>query len=152
MTPVPHDPARGPAPLAGQTVVRETDLYRLTFLSDGGTLASAQLKKFKNVDGTLVDMILRPKDAAGDLPFAIAFGDYRAEQRREPFAFREMTDGKKSVFTFSQSYYSTAGVPFTLKKEYVFFPGEYLFELNVSIENSVNDVPALDVNGLVVHA
>jgi YidC/Oxa1 family membrane protein insertase len=149
VTPVPVDTAKGPAPLAGQTVVRETDLFRLTFLADGGTLASVQLKQFRNLDGSPVDMLLQPRDGSQvDLPFAVSFGDYRAEQRREPFVFRESTDGKKSVFEFSRDYYSPAGVPFTLKKSYVFLPGEYLFEMTVTIANSVNEVPALDAGGL----
>jgi YidC/Oxa1 family membrane protein insertase len=149
VTPVPFDTARGPAPVAGQTIVRETDLMRLTFLSDGGTLASVQLKNYKNTDGSLVDMILRPKDGTqADLPFAVSFGDYSAGQRRDPFSFRESSDGKKSTFEFSRDYYSPTGVPFTLRKSYVFIPGEYLFELNVAIENSVNDVPALNAGGL----
>ncbi len=149
VTPVPFDTARGPTPVAGQTVVRETDLLRLTFLSDGGTLASVQLKNYKNTDGSLVDMILRPRDGAqADLPFGISFGNYGAEQRREPFSFRESSDGKKSTFEFFRDYYSPTGVPFTLRKSYVFIPGEYLFEMNVAIENSVNDVPALDAGGL----
>lgn len=149
ITPVPFDTAKGPAPLAGQTVVRETDLFRLTFLSDGGTLSSVQLKQFKNLDGSLVEMILQPAGGApADLPFGISFGDYQAEQRREPFAFRETSDGKKSIYEFSRDYYSSTGVPFTLKKSYAFLPGEYLFELTVAVENSVNDVPALNAGGL----
>jgi YidC/Oxa1 family membrane protein insertase len=149
VTPVPFDAAKGPAPVAGQTVVRETDLFRLTFLADGGTLASVQLKSYKNNDGSAVDMILQPRNGTqADLPFAVSFGDYRAEQRREPFAFRESSDGKKSTFEFVRDYYSPTGVPFTLRKSYVFFAGEYLFEMNVAIENSVNDVPALDAGGI----
>jgi YidC/Oxa1 family membrane protein insertase len=145
---VPADPAQGRSPSPGETMVRETDLYRLTFASDGGTLTSVQLKKFKNVDGSLVDMILQPRGGTtSDLPFGISFGDYKAVQIREPFALRESADGTRSTFEFSKAYYSTTGVPFTLKKAYVFFRDEYLFELNVTIENSVNDVPALNFGG-----
>jgi YidC/Oxa1 family membrane protein insertase len=148
ISPVPFDTAQVRVPSPGETIVRETELYRLTFTPDGGSLVSAQLKKFKNVDGSLVDMILRPRDGrAADIPFAVAFGDYRAAQRQEPFLFRESSDAGKSTFEFSRAYYSTTGVPFTLKKAYVFPKDEYLFELQVTIENSVNDVPALDVGG-----
>ncbi|MCX7040753.1 MAG: membrane protein insertase YidC, partial [Spirochaetes bacterium] len=90
VSPVPFDASQGVNPSAGQVVVRETDLYRLSFSSDGGTLSSVQLKKFKNVDGSLVDMVLLPKNGKGaDSPFGISFGDYKAAQRREPFALRE---------------------------------------------------------------
>jgi len=43
---------------------------------------------------------------------------------------------------------SATGVPFTLKKTYVVMDGEYLVELRVAIENSVNDVPAIDSAGI----
>ncbi len=148
VSPVPFDAAQGVVPSAGQAVSRETDLYALRFNSDGGTLTSVQLKKFKNVDGSLVDMVLLPKDGKGsDSPFGISFGDYKAAPLREPFALRETSDGTKSTFEFSKSYYSPTGVPFTLRKAYVFYKDEYLFELLVTIENSVNDVPALDFGG-----
>ena len=148
VTPVPADASQGGSPAAGQVVVRETDLYRLSFSSDGGTLSSVQLKKFKNVDGSLVDMVLLPKNAKGaDSPFGISFGDYKAAQRREPFALRESSDGTQSLFEFSKAYYSPTGVPFTLRKAYVFYRDEYLFELRITIENSVNDVSALDFGG-----
>lgn len=148
VSPVPFDAAQGVVPSAGQAVSRETDLYALRFNSDGGTLTSVQLKKFKNVDGSLVDMVLLPKNGKGsDSPFGISFGDYKAAPLREPFALRETSDGTKSTFEFSKSYYSPTGVPFTLRKAYVFYKDEYLFELLVTIENSVNDVPALDFGG-----
>jgi YidC/Oxa1 family membrane protein insertase len=148
VSPVPADASQGTIPSPGQVVVRETDLYRLSFGSDGGTLTSVQLKKFKNVDGSLVDMVLLPKNGKGtDLPFGLSFGDYKATQIREPFALRESADGGQSIFEFSKAYFSPTGVPFTLRKAYVFFRDEYLFELRITIENSVNDVPALDFGG-----
>lgn len=148
VTPVPADDSQEGSPAAGQLMVRETDLYRLGFSSDGGTLNSVQLKKFKNVDGSLVDMVLLPKNGKNaDLPFGISFGDYKAAQLREPFALHERSDGTQSLFEFSKAYYSPTGIPFTLRKAYVFYRDEYLFELRITIENSANDVPALDFNG-----
>ncbi|HDQ13570.1 MAG TPA: membrane protein insertase YidC, partial [Sediminispirochaeta sp.] len=38
-------------------------------------------------------------------------------------------------------------VPFTLKKRFVFKPQDYLFELRIAIENSVNAYPPLDFEG-----
>ncbi len=53
-------PLPGSAPPAsqGDTLVRETDLYILTFAANGATLSSAKLKKYKNVDGSPVEMLL----------------------------------------------------------------------------------------------
>jgi len=130
------------------TIMRDTDLYTLTFSSSGATLSSAKLKKYKNLDGSPVDMILSPKtETAGALPFAISFGDYKAEQLDVPFALTERSDGKQSTFDFSRTFLSPTGVPFTLHKTYLFDKDEYLFELRVTIENSVNDFPALDFGG-----
>jgi YidC/Oxa1 family membrane protein insertase len=138
------------APAASQAAVfsRETDLYALTFSSAGGTLQSVKLKKYKNVDGSPVEMLILPKtETAGELPFAVSFGDYKSEQINVPFTLHESSDGTQSLFEFSRSFFSPTGIPFTLNKTYVFYKDEYLFELRVTIENSVNDFPSLDSGG-----
>ncbi len=137
------------APPASQsdTITRETDLYILTFSTKGGTLGSVKLKKFKNVDGSPVEMLLRPKaDPTGELPFAISFGDYKAAQVDVPFVLHETT-GDQSTYDFSRTFSSQTGIPFTLHKTYVFDKDEYLFEMRVTIENSVNDYPSLNFGG-----
>jgi YidC/Oxa1 family membrane protein insertase len=141
-------PALAPPASQPQTVVRETDLYQLTFSTDGGTLASVKLKKYKNLDGSLVDMEMLPKtQAANEIPFAVSFGDYKADELTAPFTLTESTNGAQSVFDFSRAFASPTGVPFTLHKTYAFDKDEYLFELRVTIENSVNDYPALNFGG-----
>jgi YidC/Oxa1 family membrane protein insertase len=141
-------PESAPPTSQPRTIERETDLYTLTFSSSGATLSSVKLKKYKNLDGTLVEMELLPKtETAGTLPFAIAFGDYKAEQVAVPFTLAERSDSKQSTFDFSRTFLSPTGVPFTLHKTYLFDKDEYLFELRVTIENSVNDFPALDFGG-----
>jgi YidC/Oxa1 family membrane protein insertase len=141
-------PDSAPAASASQTITRVTDLYELTFSRDGATLSSVKLRKYKNVDGSLVDMILPPKvPGEGDLPFGISFGDYKADQVRVPFNLTETTDSKGATFDFSRTFLSPTGVPFTLHKTYLFDKDEYLFEMQVTIQNSVNDFPALDFGG-----
>jgi YidC/Oxa1 family membrane protein insertase len=128
------------APPSG-TLVRETDLFRLTFSRDGAALSSVQLKKFRNVDGSLVDMvILSDKE---QMPFEISFGDYKAPWTTVPFALKETVDSGKSVFDFSRTFLSPGGVPFTLHKTYTFYQGEYVMQLDVTLENSVNEIPNL---------
>src|SRR5208283_5014412 len=130
------------------TVVRDTDLYSLVFSSSGATLSSVKLKKYKNLDGSPVEMELLPKTATGrDLPFAVSFGDYKADQLDVPFALTETSDAKQDTFDFSRTFLSLTGVPFTMHKTYQFDKDEYLFELRITIENSVNDFPALDFGG-----
>lgn len=141
-------PESAPPVSQPRTVTRDTDLYTLTFSSSGATLSSVKLKKYKNLDGSPVEMELLPKTATGmDLPFAISFGDYKAEQLDVPFALTERSDSKQSTFDFSRTFLSPTGVPFTLHKTYLFDKDEYLFELRVTLENSVNDFPALDFGG-----
>jgi YidC/Oxa1 family membrane protein insertase len=138
------------APPASQseTITRETDLYIMTFSSKGGTLLSMKLKKFNNLDHTPVEMLLLPKtDVSGELPFALSFGDYKADQVNVPFTLRETGDGRQLSFDFSRTFSSPTGVPFTLHKTYIFDKSEYLFELRVTIENSVNDFPSLGAGG-----
>ncbi len=136
-----------PPPTQPDLIQRETDLYHLTFSSEGGTLLSVKLKNYKNLDGSLVDMEMLPKTAApNEMPFGIAFGVHGAEELTVPFALRE-TIGEQSTWEFSRTFVSSTGVPFTLRKTYVFDKDEYLFELHISIENSVNDYPALDFGG-----
>ena len=64
-----------------------------------------------------------------------------------PFNLAETTDTKGSTFDFSRTFLSPTGVPFTLHKTYAFDNDEYLFELQITIQNSVNDFPALDFGG-----
>ncbi|MGA2478309.1 MAG: membrane protein insertase YidC [Spirochaetia bacterium] len=141
-------PDSAPPANQGETITRDTDLYTLTFASAGGTLQSAKLKKYKNTDGSPVEMIMLPKTAAeGETPFALSFGDYKSEQVSVPFSLHESTDGVTTSYDFSRSFLAPSGVPFTLHKTYVFDKDEYLFELRVTIENSVNEYPALDFGG-----
>jgi len=82
----------------------------------------------------------------GEMPFALSFGDFTSEQLTTPFTLKE-TSGVQSIYDFSRTFLSPTGVPFTLHKTYVFDKDEYLFELRVSITNSVNDFPSLNFGG-----
>ncbi|HTO22877.1 MAG TPA: hypothetical protein VMQ10_10420, partial [Spirochaetia bacterium] len=94
------------APPASQpaTITRETDLYTLTFNADGGTLSSVKLKKFSNLDGSPVEMLLTPPGGTpNESPFALSFGDYTAGQLTVPFTLKESSDGDLSTFDFSRT-------------------------------------------------
>jgi len=145
---VVETPESAPPATQPSTIQRDTDLYSLTFDTAGGTLSSVKLRKYKNLDGSLVDMLLLPKTMApNEMPFGLAFGDYKADQLTVPFALHETTDSDKSTFDFSRTFWSPKGIPFTLHKTYLFYRDEYLFQLQVTIENSINDFPALDAEG-----
>jgi YidC/Oxa1 family membrane protein insertase len=138
------------APPASQprTIVRDTDIYTVTFDTAGATLASLKLKKYHNDDGSPVEMLLRPaQDVSGELPFAISFGDYTAAQLNVPFVLKETGGAAQATYDFSRTFLAPSGVPFTLHKTYVFYKNEYLFEVRVTIQNSVNDLPSLSFGG-----
>ncbi|HVO38649.1 MAG TPA: membrane protein insertase YidC, partial [Spirochaetia bacterium] len=141
-------PASAPPASQPATIERQTDLYDLTFAAGGGTLTSVKLRKYKNLDGSTVEMLLLPKTpASNEQPFALSFGDFKADQLTVPFTLKETSDGSQSTLDFSRTFVSPTGVPFTLHKTYLFYKDEYLFQLQVTIENSVNDSPALDFGG-----
>jgi YidC/Oxa1 family membrane protein insertase len=127
-------------------VIRETDTFILTFETAGADVSSIKLKQYRNVDGSLVELVLAGESA--ERPFALAFGDYQAAPEKGAFVLREYPEGSRRIFEFSKAMLSATGVPFTLKKTYVVMDGEHLLELRVAIENSVNDVPAIDSAGV----
>ncbi len=126
---------------ASQPIVRETDVYRMTFSRQGAVLTSLQLKNYHNLDGTPVEMLY--KSSRGQYPFEIAFGDYQQPATAAGFDLKETAEGDKTIFDFSCIYLSATGVPFTLRKTYVFYRSEYVMELKIGVENSVNDFPVL---------
>jgi YidC/Oxa1 family membrane protein insertase len=137
------DPAGSQAPPTQPAlVVRETDTLILTFETAGADVASIKLKEYRNLDGSPVELVLTGESA--ERPFAIAFGDHLAAPEKGPFVLREYAEGRRRMLEFSKAMLSATGIPFTLKKTYVVMDGEYLIELKVAIENSVNDVPALE--------
>jgi YidC/Oxa1 family membrane protein insertase len=124
-----------------KTVVRETEVYRLSFSREGAVLTSVQLKNYKNTDGSPVEMIYA--SSRGQYPFEVLFGDHQQEPTAAEFALKETVESDKSVFDFSCVFLSPAGVPFTLRKTYTFFRSEYVMELKIAVENSVNELPIL---------
>jgi len=129
--------------LQEQTVALENEVFRVTFTNRGGMVQSILLKEFKNADGSPVEMIIRGDST--QLPFSIHFGGPEAKAVDSLFAVERYPS--ESRVDFTRSFFSQSGVPFTLRKSYLFKPGDYLMELRVTIENSVNDFPALNVNG-----
>jgi YidC/Oxa1 family membrane protein insertase len=141
-------PESAPPVSQGDTFIRETDLYGLTFAAKGATLTSVKLKKYKNVDGSHVEMLLSPPAGTpGELPFSLSFGDSTAEQLSAPFTLKESSGTNQNTYDFSRTFLAPSGVPFTLHKTYVFDRDEYLFELRVTIQNSVNEIPSLNFGG-----
>ncbi len=134
--------AYGSDSAAGQRlIVKETDLFALAFTTVGGDLTSVRLKQHHDVDGTEVELVLRPEQHRF---FSVSFGGFRTEPVDAVFSFQEVD---QYTWRFSRQFVAEDGVPFTLTKTYTFPPSSYLFELEIQIENSANELPALDFHG-----
>jgi len=132
-----------PAPeLTPQSFTLETEVYRVVFSNRGGVVTSLQLKDYKNLDGSPVEMVFSKE--SGRYPFSMHFGDADAPPVNELFQFERVSTG--NAVSFSRTFASPSGIPFVLRKTYLFQPRDYLIELRVSIENSVNEYPDLKAN------
>ncbi len=129
--------------LEEETYTVETSVYKAVFSNRGGVLRSLQLKDFQNADGSHVEMVF--SKGTGIYPFMIHFGDYRAPGVDDLFAAEPLLTGPGIVF--SRTFDTPAGVPFTLRKTFLFKPNDYMVEVRVDIENSVNEYPELDFGG-----
>ncbi len=142
------EPARTERELEEEEIVEETDLYRITFSTEGGTIKSLKLREHTEKNGTLVDMIFRGESEMD--AFELHFGGPEVEPVDDLFAYDKVG---RDTFVFSRDFRAPSEDPgaegeiFTLTKRYVFKPGEYLFELHVEIDNSVNAYPNLDEGG-----
>ena len=76
--------------------------------------------------------------------FDLLLGGADASPITENFAFRRVN---AETFEFSRVFLASDGVPFTLKKTYVFKADDYLMELRIAIENSENAEPAINYGG-----
>ncbi len=132
-----------PAPeLTAQSFTHDTKVYRVVFSNRGGVVTSLQLKDYKNLDGSPVEMVFSKE--TGRYPFSIHFGDADAPPVNDLFYFERSATG--STVSFYRTFTSPSGIPFVLRKTYLFQQSDYLIELRVSIENSVNEYPDLKLN------
>ena len=125
-----------------EPIAKQTDLFDIVFDPEGGTITSLRLREHADVDGRLVDLVVRP---GHDQFFDIVFGDYRTEPLRALFDFEQLDTHS---FQFSRDLLDQNGAPFLLTKRYHFAPGSYLFQVSVEIVHSLNEFPALDFDGI----
>jgi YidC/Oxa1 family membrane protein insertase len=132
-------------PTSERTVTLSTDVFEAVFSSKGGVLLSMKAKKHLDKDRA-VDLILGGDDAP--YFFGTSFGDMGTLIDRE---IMRVTHPDSMSVEFSRAYGAPGPggtvIPFILRKTFTFKTGEYMFELKVGIENSVNAVPSLSNKG-----
>ena len=129
-----------------EDVVFTTNKYIATFSNAGGVLTSLRLKEHR--EGTEnVEMLI---SGSGKSPtFDVAFGGPDARPVNDLFRYRKGSDNSIEFYrTFSVVDRNTGEpVPFTFRKKYVFTPDDYMIELQITVENSINEVPNLVNSG-----
>jgi YidC/Oxa1 family membrane protein insertase len=119
-----------------ERITIETDLIRVVLTNAGGDMVSCRLKEH-NDKGENVEMILR--GSSEPHAFTIAFGGLDAAPVKSLFRVNRPSP---LVVEFSRDFPVSGGGALTLTKRYDFRPGEYMFELTVSLDGS-----PLNING-----
>ncbi len=130
-----------------QEIKGGTDYFDITFSTVGGTIQSLKLKEHLD-ENYPVEMLYTGE--SGRDAFTVTFGDDRKEYADTLYHFSkpdEYTYEFYRWFTPASGGNGKNKTPFLITKTYRFKPGEYLFELNITIENKINEIPNLDFNG-----
>ncbi len=132
--------------IIAQKITAETERFIITFSNEGGVLTSLKLKEHLDM-GEPLEMIFAGD--SGKAAFELSFGDWKAVPVDDKFKFRRVDE---YTFEFYRTYLAPADsednrVPFILTKTYKFTPEDYMLELRIGIENSVNKIPSLNFDG-----
>ena len=138
VVPVPQDD------INRQTRTYTSNLIEVTLDPVGGSVSSYKL--LEHLDGgEPVDMLFTGAD--NQRAFTLHFGDYTTPPVEAVFVLQQQSS---NVYEFYRDFYVVGreDEPFRITKRYTFQPGEYLFQLDIEVRNSVNSVVPLNFNGL----
>ncbi|MFP4484524.1 MAG: membrane protein insertase YidC [Spirochaetaceae bacterium] len=124
--------------------VYENGLVRIEFDPAGGAITSYRLLDHLD-EGEPVEMIFRGTEE--QRAFQMAFGTTDTAPTDDLFRYRDTTDPHTVEFYREFYIVGQEDRPFTVRRIYRFQPGEYLFELEIVIENSVNEFIPLNFAG-----
>ncbi len=123
-----------------ETFVLETDLVRVTFTNRGGDIVSYQLKDHLD-KGVPVEMA--SGTAGGNRAFSLLLGGANGTPVDQVFSVKRISDTEIGFFRpMTVRRADGTEARFTLVKQYRFVPGEYLFELKITIDGD-RDLPGL---------
>jgi len=126
-------------------VVYRNDLMEVVFDPAGARVVSIKLLEHPDGDKP-VEMVWREESERG--AFELHFGDYQAVPVMD--TFRRVSTTDSNVISFSRDFYvqGNPDSPFTVVRSYRMYPDEYMFEVSVEIQNSVNEYVPLDFSGI----
>ncbi len=138
VAPVPEDG------ISTQTRTYGNDVIDVTFSPRGASVTSFRLLEHL-ADGEPVEMIFRGREDQS--AFRLHFGGPDSDPDTALYHYRDTTD--PNTVEFYRDFYvvGNEAEPFRIIKRYNFQPGEYLFEVEVEIENSVNAYIPLNFDG-----
>ena len=136
------------APASSQIITMNTDLYEIQFSTLGGDITSLKLKEHVGDNGEQVNMVYPVTDNRA--AFELSFGENYSRPIRDAFYFKKTGDYEYHFFQSFVMNYSdgTSSAPFTITKKYRFVPNEYMMEMTVEMENSVNEYIPLNYDGI----
>ncbi|MDC7218852.1 MAG: membrane protein insertase YidC [Spirochaetales bacterium] len=140
--------AEGESPATEQIITMNTDLYEVKFSTKGAVVSSLTLNDHAGDDGTPVNMVYPVVEDRS--AFEISFGENYSRPLTEPFYFEKVSEYEYHFYqTFVMNYSDgTTSAPFTITKQFRFVPDEYMMELTIEMENSVNEYIPLNYDGI----
>jgi YidC/Oxa1 family membrane protein insertase len=126
--------------LVEERVTIVTDILEVTLTNAGGDMVSYRLKEHQE-DQKAVEMLLSGDREAH--AFTVALGGARTKPLTELFHIQQVSP---TVVEFYRDYTASGNGRFRLTKRYEFLPGEYLFQLTVTIDGGYT-VPSLNFGG-----
>jgi YidC/Oxa1 family membrane protein insertase len=108
------------------------EVFTITFDPKGASVSSIKLNKH-TTNGDPVELLFKGESGKN------AFLMYAGDDKTNPIdaVFNHTIDGNKVIFTQTFSINGNED-PFTITKTYTFGKDDYLFEVNVAVDNSVN--------------
>jgi YidC/Oxa1 family membrane protein insertase len=113
---------------AEKTLTVENEVLKITFTNKGAQAKSVQLKKYKSVDSTLVEL---ENDATDDLSYAVNT-EKKPAQTSDLF-FSEGSLEKKPDGSQVVTFQATVATGETIVHQYTVKPGSYLVDWNVQL-------------------
>ncbi|AEJ60295.1 Membrane protein oxaA [Spirochaeta thermophila DSM 6578] len=129
-------------PAEDREVVYRSPLMEVVFSSRGGTVRSLKLLTHRDGEES-VEMVYRPEGGRNAFSLSIGKGDLLLHV---PFQVRRPDE---RTVEFFQDVRLGGLPPFRVTKRYRFYPGEYLFDLEVELVNSENSSLPLNFEGVM---